>query len=407
MEVPGVIHGIDECNKPVTLFGCCCSGRRWTSGLQACRIDSIAGISNFRGSSWDDAKFSAACVRYTLLSQWTNRHPAPEAQPEGPLLCFKVGINDLLEVELSPSVRFKIEETMRPDGFVDEFRIEMRHRAWFLFPTPTPAETILKNYASVFLRLLCLLIGERAFIEEISLYDQDPFAPPTEHHSRKSELFKENAGVTWAKRDVYASQMLAPFEEISSYASSIFKRWFECHDRLEPVVDLYFIIVRNRALTVPSRFLFLAQALEVYHAYSGKFSSTDQSADVHKARVKAILQSAPTEHQPWLKAKLCYSNQKTLAQRLAEILSLHGNEASSLTAGIADFADKVRHGRNYYTHYGQKPRRSGKVPEGSELARITLALQALLQVCLLKELGIQGKPIHASWSATPRLGSST
>jgi hypothetical protein len=394
VEVPSVVHGVDERLKPITLFGCSCIKSAASSGLDSYRIDSLAAILNFRGCSWEKANFSAACVRYTLLSQWINRRTAPEAGPEGSLLCLKVGVNDLVETELSPGIRLKIEETMRPQSSVTDFRIEISHRVWFLFSAPTPAKMLRNDYAFVLLRLLCLLTGRRTFIEEISLYDYDPFTPSDGEQLQASEYLGRNEGVAEARRDVSASQMIAPFEEISSDAGSIFKRWFECHERLRPVVDLYFAIVSNRALIIESRFLFLAQALEVYHARSERFSSTDVPTDVHKTRVKAILQSAPTELQPWLKEKLSYSNQKTLAQRLGEILSLHGNEANRLTAGIADFAAKVRNGRNYYTHYDQKLRQKGKVPEGRELVRITFALKALLEVCLLKELSIKGKPVE-------------
>lgn len=50
--------------------------------------------------------------------------------------------------------------------------------------------------------------------------------------------------------------------------------------------------------------------------------------------------------------------------------------------------------RNYYTHYDQELWQSGKVAKGLELRRIMYVLHALLQVCLLKELGVEGKPIE-------------
>jgi hypothetical protein len=49
---------------------------------------------------------------------------------------------------------------------------------------------------------------------------------------------------------------------------------------------------------------------------------------------------------------------------------------------------------NYYTHYDQELWQSGKVAKGLELRRIMYVLHGLLQVCLLKELGIEGKPIE-------------
>jgi hypothetical protein len=156
-------------------------------------------------------------------------------------------------------------------------------------------------------------------------------------------------------------------------------------------LDLYFAVISNLVLTDESRFLFFAQALEVYHARSSLFFSADLPKKAHEKRIEAIIKITPPKYRIWLKEKLAFSNRKTLAQQIEEILNLHRNEATQLTAKIDDFATKVRHSRNYYTHYGKK---TTKVATGLELRRIMYALYGLLQVCLLKELGIKGKPIE-------------
>ncbi|MGP8199038.1 MAG: HEPN domain-containing protein [Limisphaerales bacterium] len=116
-------------------------------------------------------------------------------------------------------------------------------------------------------------------------------------------------------------------------------------------------------------------------------------SDAYRSSVKAILEAAPAEHRAWLKEKLHFANQKTLAERINDILNLHSSEATQLASKIKDFAVKVRHTRNYYTHYMQETWESGKVAKGLELRRIAYALYFLLQICLLKELRIEGEPI--------------
>ena len=391
-QVPQLVYGTDEHNKPVTLFGCGCAEWSITSGLDTYRIRSIAAILNNKATSWEDARFPVACVHYSLLSQWLNRHPRP--QVEAGLLCFKVEAQMLVETELASDVHLKIEEIVLPQGSGMESRIEMSHRAWFFFPVHISAKSVLANYASVLLRGLSLLTGERVFIDDVSLHSCDPFKPSQDEHLETCELLIGNSGVTEARRDAHIPNMVAPFEEIRAYAKDVLKRWFECHERLEPVVDLYFAATSNPALSIQSRFLFLAQALEVYHARSTQFSSTESPIETHKARLRTVVQSVPTEYQPWVREKLSHSNQKTLAERISEVLSQHPNEAKLLATGISDFPTKVRHGRNYYTHYGQELYDSGKVPEGRELIRVTYALDGLLRICLLKELGVRGEPIN-------------
>ena len=83
-----------------------------------------------------------------------------------------------------------------------------------------------------------------------------------------------------------------------------------------------------------------------------------------------------------------------MAVRITEVLAAHSREASRLTAGIPDFAEKVKNTRNYYTHYGEQALEQGKVARGRELVRLSLALEGLIGACLLKEIGLQGKPLE-------------
>lgn len=396
LKVPQVIHGKDEHGHDVTVFGHARIHRSVPSGLDTYQMSDIgAAILNFRGQSWEGSRFGVASINFTLLHEWMNRNSLPytATTTENSLACVKFQSDDLLEFELRPGVSLKIEGTFLPQFSLSEYRVRFMHRAWLLFSEPGTARSIYDDYAFVLLRLFCLLTGERVFIEEFVFYDHDPFKSGGSGPLQQWELLVPNSGVTEAKRDIHAAQMIASFDEIAASFPLVLKRWFECHERLEPVLDLYFAVLANRASTVQSRFLFLAQALEVYHARFDRFCSAELPTEAHKARVKAIVDSAPTEHQAWLKEKLAFSNQKTLARRLDEILNLHHDEAARLTAKIDDFAAKVRHTRNYYTHYGEELRRLGKVAEGFELRRIMFALEDLLQICLLKELGIQGKPI--------------
>jgi hypothetical protein len=300
-----------------------------------------------------------------------------------------------MEFELSSDVRLRIAGTCLRASSRDEFSLSWEHSIWFLFKTPLPPKPILEEYAFAFLRLLCLLSGERVFIEELRFWDADPFGPGHHHKPLGSfELLMRSEGIAEAERDLHAAHMIAGFDEIAADFSGILKRWFECHDKLRPVLDLFFSVVSNWVLTDESRFLFLAQALEVYHARSTHFSSTEGPESEHERRMKAILETAPEKERRWLERKLAFSNQKDLSRRIDEFLKAHKDEATRLTAKIDDFATKVRVSRNYYTHYSEKHLESGKVATGLELRRIVYALSALLEICLLKELGIRGKPVE-------------
>ena len=56
-----------------------------------------------------------------------------------------------------------------------------------------------------------------------------------------------------------------------------------------------------------AEFLFLAQALEVYHVRSGHFSSHLLPPKEHKKKVDEILKTVPAEHVDWVRRKLAAS----------------------------------------------------------------------------------------------------
>jgi hypothetical protein len=354
LDVPKVIHGRDEHNYPVTLFGCSCLGPGVSTGLDSYRIDSLAAILNFCGDSWSKARFQSVRVSYSLLHDWMNWNAITKhvCHPNPASLEYKN--KERREFTLDEHARLAIEGHTLFGQSATNFTLNFVHYVEFEFDSPIPVKVIQDDYVLVFLQLLCLLTGENVFIEEMLFWDsaQPQYAPA----SLPADLLRANPGIAGAKKHKHADGMVASFAELEGNFGGIVKRWFECHTQLEPVSDLYFIVLRNLVGPIGSQFLLLAQALEVYHARS-------------------------------------FPGNKRFDQRIQKILDLHPSEAAKLTEGISDFAMKVYNTRNYLTHYDEKTRQSGKVAEGNDLVRVTYALKGLLLVCFLKELGIQGNPI--------------
>lgn len=391
-QVSEVIHGQDKDKCDITLFGCSCRQSSPSIGLDSYHIGSLAGITNFRGNSWNEPRFQAARVNYTFLGEWLNRRFIEETKLDGDSMTVKFKFGDSLEFNPNASVRLKIERKTTATFPLNKFLAEEEYSVWFLFAELKSAEEIRKKYIPVFLRLLCLLTGERVFTEEISLFESNPFPGENVETPKPCELLFRNGGHTKEKTRV--SYMLAHFCEIESSFDLILKRWFECDERMRPVLDLYFAVLSNRDANYQVVFLLLAHALEVYHARSSRFSSTERPEEAHEERLKMIFESTPERYKSWLKYKLKFSNQKTLNDRLRDILDLCRDETQRLASGIENFADKVRDSRNYYTHYSEKLLLEGNVVDGPELVRIRFIVEDLLKICLLKEIGIQGRPIE-------------
>jgi len=211
----------------------------------------------------------------------------------------------------------------------------------------------LLDYMRRFSCALTLFTGHPVYLERIYLEVVTPTA-------RTAELLYVNKGITTAEtREIYHN-MLVNFSEISDRIADVMTRWYDTYSRVDSALNLYFGTVFYPSLYSNHHFLFLAQALEVYHRTNPAFEDTAQ---------------------------------KTLAQRLDELLTRHQTYASRFIDDLKVFAETVRATRNHYTHYSTKASDLPTVAKDAELARVTYQLKTLLEICILSDLGIEGKPM--------------
>ena len=330
---------------------------------------------------------------FSLLHEWIGKNPVEIVTSGDGRLAVAINNRPAYFADVAPGIRLRVESADTSTTSLRELHYRFDHRIWLHFEEARPLAAIREDVSKL-LPLLCLLTGERIFSDTFVLFEDDPFES---HHPRPvspCELLQINRGVSDAERGTHPSHMRVTFQELEPQFGQVFEKWFRCYETLKPVVELYFSVTAGWVPTTESRFLFIAQALEVYHARSPQFSQTERPRESHKTRLKAILKGAPKLDCKWLNEKLAFSNQKTLAQRLDDLLKQHPDEARELTMRIPDFASKLRYTRNYYTHYNPEHLKKGKVAIGNELSLLTCAVETLLEICLLKELGIHGKPIQ-------------
>ncbi|MGH3083263.1 MAG: HEPN domain-containing protein [Gaiellaceae bacterium] len=137
------------------------------------------------------------------------------------------------------------------------------------------------------------------------------------------------------------------------------RNWFAKQARLKPVFNLFFGMRYHPNMYLDVAFLAYAQAVETYD---------------YRRRQKP--------------------GNKTLAQRMADVLS-ECRTVSKRIVGMhpADqerFIDAFRTSRNYYTHYNAKLEK--KASRGAALLLLSIQLQAITEMSLLRELGF---PCHA------------
>ena len=387
IPVPQRIHGCDKHGAPVVLFGCYCQSHSVSSGLATYEINAIRtllGCTDLAGES----KFDSAYFEYSLLHQWLGRTSIGPGNPDA-----KCWVTHSQQPEISAGLgdgtTLTIHAQALPSHSVTEFRITEKQQVELKFSEPLAVATIMTRYAEPFRRMLSFFAGPEVFIDEVYFGVRD--------ERRKTEfveLLEPNHGVERADRKLIFANALVRYREIQPDFPKIVQRWFQYHEQLDAVLNLYFATVFNRHLYSNHEFLFLAQALEVYHARNPNFTRAERPRAEFRQMVKTILCSVPHPLRRWLDDKLRYANEKTLAQRLDEILDRHPSEVPTFIPDRASFTSKVRHTRNYYTHYDEELKRKGKIAEGEELFRIATQMRRLLEISILKDLGITGGAIQ-------------
>jgi hypothetical protein len=88
----------------------------------------------------------------------------------------------------------------------------------------------------------------------------------------------------YATRELLPQEMLAPYAEIYDRVSEIFVRWFAMEQQVRDCLDLYFATISGGHLYSHQTFLFLPQAIEVYHRLNMNFVNQVQSKVEFKRR---------------------------------------------------------------------------------------------------------------------------
>jgi hypothetical protein len=169
--------------------------------------------------------------------------------------------------------------------------------------------------------------------------------------------------------------------DIADRLSEALAAWFEVRDALDAVLDLYFSTRYATRLFLQTRFLNVAQAVEVYHAR--RLSSDVIEKPAHRKRLKDILAAAPTEHRDWLVDALAYSNAKRLSARVQELLEREWLVMEPLVPDRPAFVKAVVDTRNYFTHWSK----GRAIPPPAEIFILSERLAVLLQSSFLGELG--------------------
>jgi hypothetical protein len=183
------------------------------------------------------------------------------------------------------------------------------------------------------------------------------------------------------------------YSDIASGFEGCLRNWFSKSELLAPVYDLYFATLYNPAMYLQHEFLSLAQSIESYHRriFGGEYVSTDEYKPILEALKAAIPTAIDSGFRESLKYRMQYLHEYSLRKRLEAIVDSCGNILNVIIPDKGTFIEDVYNTRNFLTHYDKSL--EGKAKKGDELYKRTQQLKFLIEVCLLKEMGISNGDI--------------
>lgn len=205
---------------------------------------------------------------------------------------------------------------------------------------------------------------ERRFRSLVNLLADCQLEIVDEIFRRDPHAFGEVASVArhwaggFAKRDD-PSRGLEPvsFSGIPDFSKTV-KKWFEEHQRLERIANLYLHGKHNVYLDTMNQFLGVLQALESFHRtyHPGVYMPED---DYKKTVRKALLDAIPSTTPPSLKDRLTsairFGYELSLLRRLEELTDLLPKDSVFDEVRDKKFRMKTKDTRNTMTHQISDP----------------------------------------------------
>jgi hypothetical protein len=189
-------------------------------------------------------------------------------------------------------------------------------------------------------------------------------------------------------------EMLFSYSMVAENLEIAVQNWFDVHELLRPVFDLYFGNRYNRNLYLDNQFLGISQAIEVYHrTRSGGTVLPKKEWELMLDQLKCVVDGFETgsEEKRALKDKLVFMNEVGLRRRIKEQYDSIADLVSDRIPSKKSFANEIVRWRNYLTHYSDE--RIDKRVRGEKLRSLVDAGEFFLRTLLLKEIGFTQEQI--------------
>jgi ApeA N-terminal domain 1 len=379
-----LIHGIQSNGCLFTLETCTESRKvsPWESGytIQTFSVERVyCGI---HANSLDELKFSEYRVNYTYLSDWLRNVGlgSPEEVEGGFFISYepnKATTVSELKIELQEN-----EAVIEIDGspgwsHYNDFqncKIEIQTIMTIFCKSPMLFAEVSTNFLDPIRDFLNLATARPNSVTSLSahvgdsqifIHSQSPY-----QGQPRSSLFNQSIVLFFAN-------------DIVENSASFLNKWFTIEREMNDVCKLFFDVHYDQGDFVTNRLLNVVQALEAYsRVRHGEYKIPKED---HQHRSTIIVGSVPEEHQNWLRQALSYANNKSLKERLIELIDKAQPLSDKLFPNPIEFSKWVVDTRNYLTHRDLEGKK--RIATGDQLDLMFYSLLWLLRILFLLEVG--------------------
>ena len=186
--------------------------------------------------------------------------------------------------------------------------------------------------------------------------------------------------------------MLFGFSDIHNDAERMINEWIKNYDLYNHAFKLYFSAQLKSELSLESKFLNLAQGLEVYHRRNSNFDVKEMNKSEFEEFIQTLVDQCPEMKKDWLKRELENSNEVSLRKRIRDIIKpfgrFFGNERKR-----SKLAYKIAATRNYLTHYN--PNLESEAAKGRDLFILCIKMELLFELHFLDLMGFSPEKIDS------------
>ena len=303
------ILGVSTDGKRITLVDCrVAQGKMNFPGIPTTIYRAQFALIGAHFEDGEPIEFNAFDMRTSDLEAWVGSTPFgveytdPASNPEHTWLTVRVAQSEELNFE-SPlpngqTVRIRLSiGTQGLGGFAPKAELEYTRWIGLQFPAPADLQQTLKAVTEL-RNFLTLAIGKPLTLLSIDGYCNAKVGPQDNPVPIKI-LYDANANPDLSERATLPWEMLFTFEQARDRLVEVLNTWFEHHDLLGPVFNLYFSLFYRPDLYLEQRFLGYAQAIETYDRLRRPHARERDAAE-HKKLVAKLAAAAPDGEKNWL-----------------------------------------------------------------------------------------------------------